>query len=96
VVLGITSGLASALPTSMLPASSAYAASKLALCKVMENLAAENPDVFVATVHPGMVETAMFTKSGAKADSLPMDKGTYSQLTDQSSFFFFAVSGREI
>ncbi|KAH7303659.1 hypothetical protein B0I35DRAFT_485023 [Stachybotrys elegans] len=54
----------------MLPASSAYAASKLVLCKVVENLATEHPDVFVAAVHPGMVETVVFTKGGAKADTL--------------------------
>ena len=59
----------------MLPGLSAYISSKLAQVKMLEFLAAENPNVFVASVHPGMVETAIFRKSGAKAEQLPMDKG---------------------
>ena len=59
----------------MLPGLSAYISSKLAQVKMLEFLAAENPNVFVASVHPGMVETEIFRKSGAKAEQLPMDKG---------------------
>jgi short-subunit dehydrogenase len=73
-LLGLTTGTVS-LPTVMLPGLSAYISSKLAQVKLLEFLAAENPNVFVASVHPGMVETAVFTKSGAKAEALPMDKG---------------------
>ncbi|PSS10967.1 hypothetical protein M430DRAFT_61331 [Amorphotheca resinae ATCC 22711] len=72
-LLGLTTGTVS-LPTVMLPGLSAYISSKLAQVKLLEFLAAENPNVFVASVHPGMVETAVFTKSGAKAEALPMDK----------------------
>ena len=63
----------------MVPGLSAYMASKLAQTKLIEYLAAENPNVFAASVHPGMVETDVFTKSGAKAESLPMDKSMLSQ-----------------
>jgi hypothetical protein len=47
----------------------------LAQEKLIEFFALEQPNMFAATVHPGMVETAVFTKSGAKAEALPMDKG---------------------
>lgn len=73
-VLAVTSGVTS-LPSSMLPGLSAYVASKLAQTKLIEFLASEQPDVFAATVHPGAVETAIFKKSGGKAESVPMDKG---------------------
>ncbi|ORY67018.1 short chain dehydrogenase [Pseudomassariella vexata] len=72
-ILALTTGT-TAMPAAMIPGLSAYMASKLAQTKIMEFLAAENPNVFAATVHPGMVETGIFTKSGAKAEMLPMDK----------------------
>ena len=55
---------------------SAYSSSKIAQLKVMEFLAAENPDVFVASVHPGVVMTDMtraFVAHGQK--NLPLDDG---------------------
>lgn len=73
-ILGVTTGTVG-LPPAMLPGLSAYISSKLAQVKVLEFLAAENPNVFVASLHPGMVETEVFKKSGAKAEALPMDKG---------------------
>ncbi|KAK0634266.1 hypothetical protein B0T17DRAFT_501948 [Bombardia bombarda] len=72
-ILGVISDT-SLLPTSYLPGLSSYVASKLAQAKVFEFLAAEHPDIFVATVHPGMVETANFYSTGASPESLPMDK----------------------
>ncbi|KAJ8131665.1 hypothetical protein O1611_g1961 [Lasiodiplodia mahajangana] len=60
-------------PTSMLVGLSGYLVSKLALAKTIEFLAAENPDVFFAAVHPGMVDTDLFRKSGATPDALAMD-----------------------
>ena len=59
---------------------SAYMASKLAQTKIIEYLVAEQPNIFGATVHPGMVETDVFTKSGAKAEELPMDKGKVTEI----------------
>ena len=73
-IIGVTTGT-SGLPPVMLPGLSAYISSKLAQVKMLEFLAAENPNLFVASMHPGMVETDIFTKSGAKAEHLPMDKG---------------------
>jgi len=52
---------------------SSYVASKLGLIKFIEVLAAEHPDVRFTTIHPGTVETNMFTKSGML--DLPTDKG---------------------
>ncbi|CAN8097826.1 unnamed protein product [Discula destructiva] len=72
-VLALTTGT-SAMPAARLPGMSAYMTSKLAQIKLIEYLAAEQPNVFAATVHPGMVETEIFAKSGANADKLPMDK----------------------
>lgn len=73
-IIGVTTG-ASALPPAMLPGISAYIGSKVAQIKFLEFLAAESPNIFVASVHPGMVETAMFLKSGSNAESMPMDNG---------------------
>ncbi|KAH0490037.1 hypothetical protein TgHK011_001522 [Trichoderma gracile] len=72
-VLAVTTGT-TALPATMVPGLSAYMSSKIAQTKLIEFLAAEHSNLFAATVHPGMVETAIFTKSGAKAESLPVDK----------------------
>lgn len=72
-VVALTTGT-TALPASMVPGLSAYMSSKLAQTKLIEFLAFEHPNLFAATLHPGMVETGIFTKSGASADSLPMDK----------------------
>lgn len=74
VIIGVTTGT-SGLPPAMLPGLSAYISSKLAQVKFLEFLAAENPNIFVASVHPGIVETSLFQKSGARAEVLPMDKG---------------------
>ncbi|KAJ0323539.1 hypothetical protein Brms1b_001419 [Colletotrichum noveboracense] len=73
-VIALTTGT-TALPVSMVPGLSPYMASKLAQTKIVEFLAAENPNLFAVTLHPGMVETDIFKKSGAKAEALPMDKG---------------------
>ncbi|KAJ9145049.1 Short chain dehydrogenase [Pleurostoma richardsiae] len=60
------------LPASMVTNVSSYVASKLGLIKFIEVLAAEHPDVRFTTIHPGTVETNMFTKSGML--DLPTDK----------------------
>ncbi|RYP16014.1 hypothetical protein DL767_010243 [Monosporascus sp. MG133] len=72
-ILGLTTDV-SFMPTTHLPGLSSYISSKLAQAKVYEFLAAENPDIFVATIKPGMVETANFYRSGATPDKVPMDK----------------------
>lgn len=75
-VIAVTTGT-TALPATMVPGLSAYMSSKLAQTKLIEFLAAEHSNLFAATLHPGMVETGIFTKSGAKAEALPMDKGAF-------------------
>lgn len=75
-VLALTTGT-TALPPAMVPGLSAYMASKLAQVKLVEHFAAENSHIMAANVHPGMVETKVFTRSGAKAEQLPMDTGKF-------------------
>jgi NAD(P)-dependent dehydrogenase (short-subunit alcohol dehydrogenase family) len=65
------------MPTKMLLGLSAYQNSKLAATKTIEYLALENPNIFCAAVHPGMVDTPLFRKSGATPEMLPMDTGEF-------------------
>ncbi|KAF2678232.1 hypothetical protein K458DRAFT_463704 [Lentithecium fluviatile CBS 122367] len=69
------------MPTKMLVGLSAYQNSKLAIVKTIGYLAIENPKIFCAAVHPGMVDMAMFHKSGASPDALPIDD-------DESRYFY--------
>ncbi|KAI0896942.1 hypothetical protein F4806DRAFT_495449 [Annulohypoxylon nitens] len=71
--IGVTTDI-SLMPAAYLPGLSAYNASKLAQAKIFEFLAAENPNIFIATVNPGMVETDNFYRTGGKTEKLPMDK----------------------
>jgi len=71
-VLAVTAG-AIVLPTKQVIGLSGYLCSKLAQIKTLEFLAAENPNMFFSSVHPGMIETDIFLKSGATPDMLPMD-----------------------
>lgn len=68
----------------MLTGLSAYGISKLAIVKLMEYIAAENPSIFTAALHPGMVETEIFKGSGTDPAAVPLDSGMFIQ-----SFFFF-------
>jgi NADP-dependent 3-hydroxy acid dehydrogenase YdfG len=70
----ITAG-AFVMPPAYTPGLSAYLTSKIAQSKVMEFVAAENPNLFVCTVHPGMIETDVFRSSGADPNQLPIDDG---------------------
>ncbi|KAI1270203.1 hypothetical protein F5Y18DRAFT_367519 [Xylariaceae sp. FL1019] len=63
----------SVMPVAYLPGLSSYVTSKLAQAKILEFLAAENPEVFIATMHPGMVHTDNFNRSGATPEACPMD-----------------------
>ncbi|KAK5273089.1 hypothetical protein LTR99_002483 [Exophiala xenobiotica] len=71
IILG-TSTMAVALPPAMLPRYSSYVVSKLATIKLNELLQEEHADVRFVTVHPGVVETDMFTKS--EMAGLPIDQ----------------------
>ncbi|OKL62460.1 hypothetical protein UA08_02908 [Talaromyces atroroseus] len=72
-ILSLTTGPATTFPAGHLKGLSAYMSSKTAGVKLIEFLAAENPHVFCASVHPGMVETYIFNKSLSNAAVLPMD-----------------------
>lgn len=50
--------------------------SKASQAKLVEYLAAENPEVLFCSVHPGVIDTAMLRKS--ELDSLPKDTGMHS------------------
>ncbi|KAL9027761.1 MAG: hypothetical protein Q9196_003765 [Gyalolechia fulgens] len=71
-ILGVIAG-ALVFPPTRTPGLSAYLTSKVAATKTLEFLAAENPSVFVASVHPGMIDTEIVRKSGAKPELLPLD-----------------------
>lgn len=62
-------------PAARLVNLSAYISSKLALIKLMEFLAVENPAVFAAALHPGMIDTHILRASGADPSNLPIDSG---------------------
>lgn len=72
-VIGYTAAIT--FPAAMLPGLSAYAISKLAIVKLMEYIVAENPSIFTAALHPGMVETDIFKASGTDPAAVPLDSG---------------------
>lgn len=65
------------LPTSgpVAQGASAYNCSKIALVRLFEYVSAENPEVFVVSVHPGAVDTDMLRSFGlyAKLDPAVLD-----------------------
>jgi len=69
-----TATMAVSLPTSFVTTGSSYVASKLGLIKFLEVLAAENPDVNIMILHPGVVDTDMMDKSEMRG-KLPLDNG---------------------
>lgn len=70
---GVTSGPFTFLAVAMI-GFSACLSSKLAQVKVLEFLAAENENVFVASVYPGMIETEIFGKGRVESSRpVPMD-----------------------
>ncbi|KAL9111037.1 MAG: hypothetical protein Q9227_004470 [Pyrenula ochraceoflavens] len=54
-------------PTKTVVGLSGYLVAKLAAIKAIEFLAVENPNIFCTAVHPGMVDTDIFRKSGELA-----------------------------
>ncbi|KAL4986838.1 hypothetical protein BDW68DRAFT_197814 [Aspergillus falconensis] len=70
-IIALTTGVA--FPPAIQPGLSAYIASKLALVKVIEYIAVENPSVFAAALNPGFVKSAMYDKVGSDNDSVPFD-----------------------
>ncbi|CAI6335357.1 unnamed protein product [Periconia digitata] len=72
VVFNVTS-LGAVVPARLSPRIGLYVASKAAAAKLIEVLALENPQVFWASVHPGVVKTKLFENAGLDAEVLPMD-----------------------
>lgn len=56
---------------------SAYCCSKFAQAKMLEYLAVDHPDLFVASAHPGCVETDMLRASLMQLDPAMLDDGMY-------------------
>ena len=83
-ILGVNANMIT-LPASSVPAAgaSAYSCSKFAQARLLEYVAAECEDVFVASVHPGCVETDMLVKSGIEMPEEWIDDGGF------LSFFLF-------
>ncbi|KAF2160313.1 hypothetical protein M409DRAFT_29167 [Zasmidium cellare ATCC 36951] len=69
-VIGMSSGVVT-FSSEMAQTASSYAASKIALNKVMEVFAAEHPQLNVKVFHPGVIETEMLAKS--ELSGLPID-----------------------
>jgi len=69
---------------------SAYITSKLTVIKLVEFLAAENPTIFAAALHPGMVDTNILQRSGADPSKLPIDSGKL-QLTTYSTLYVLSL-----
>ncbi|KAL4942564.1 hypothetical protein BDV06DRAFT_222085 [Aspergillus oleicola] len=60
-------------PAAMLQGLSGYTISKIAVLKLIEYIAAENPSVFAAALHPGVVDTDILRQGGADPATLPVD-----------------------
>ncbi|KAL1592028.1 hypothetical protein SLS60_011620 [Paraconiothyrium brasiliense] len=50
-----------------------YMSSKIAQAKLMEYIAHEHPELFVASVHPGVIDTKMLKEAELQASKLPQD-----------------------
>lgn len=74
-----------AMPPAYVPELSGYISSKVAQGKVLEFLAAENPNLFVCAVHPGLIDTDIFKSSGADPQQLPMDTGMFGNTSVMAS-----------
>ncbi|SMR55856.1 unnamed protein product [Zymoseptoria tritici ST99CH_3D1] len=75
---------------SYVPGMSSYAASKLAAGKVFEYLHHEHPELFVLSVHPGMIRTGM--ADTALADGVVVTV-PYDDVSLPASFMVWAASG---
>ena len=71
--------------------SSAYSCSKFAQAKLLEYVAAEHPDLFAVSVHPGCVDTELFRTAGLGAE---VDPGIFDDGMLSLSLFFFFFSNR--
>ena len=74
------------IPATRPPAtgSSAYITSKIAQVKLLEHVAAETPDVFVVSVHPGIVKTAILDNSQLHTKDFLFDDGKFRPIEAKS------------
>lgn len=70
VIINITSAAAT---VPLLPGYSSYATSKMAGVKLYEYLQAEHPKMHFMSIHPGVIETEMDSKTTASGTVLPHD-----------------------
>ncbi|SPQ23048.1 efb6c869-e10b-4306-a9b9-7bda8d414611 [Thermothielavioides terrestris] len=71
-VIALTTGML-AVPLALGPLMSGYTAAKMAQLRVIEYLAAEHPDLFVASAHPGMYDTPLLASMQQPLDGVPLD-----------------------
>ena len=75
-ILDLNTGLLGIGPE-LLPGLSGYISSKFARVSLLEFVAAENPGIFVASVHPGVADAEKVQVSGDQADEQPMITGKH-------------------
>jgi NAD(P)-dependent dehydrogenase (short-subunit alcohol dehydrogenase family) len=61
-MVGVSTGAVS-FPEKFLVGHSSYVVAKIAIIKLMQMIGVENPDVRTVTIHPGVIETQMYTKA---------------------------------
>ena len=81
-IVGINANMIS-LPAASVPTAgaSAYNCSKVAQAKLLEYVAAEHEDLFVASVHPGCIESDMLKHSLIEMAPEWMDDGEFLSLS---------------
>ncbi|RDW63143.1 SDR family NAD(P)-dependent oxidoreductase [Aspergillus mulundensis] len=95
-IIGLTTAIP--FPAAVGKGLSGYITSKLAVARILEYIAAENPGVFTAALNPGTVHTAMFDKLGADPgqqafDSVDLPADFMVWLTSKEASF---LSGRVV
>ena len=93
-IVGITADLINHPASHPIAAgTSAYASSKFAQLKLLEYVAAEHPDLFVVSAHPGCVDTDMLKSMGASEAAIEqgfIDDGGFLSF----SLFYFCYLSR--
>jgi len=93
-IIGVSAGMIHLPPsTPIASGSSAYITSKLAQIRLLEHIAAENSDVFVVSVHPGVVETELLESSNIEsAPGQKIDRALMDDVNLPAHFFVWASS----
>lgn len=72
----VVSAAGCVLPASVGAGLTGYMTSKVAQTKLVEYLAHEHPGLFICSVHPGVIDTAMLRAAELHNSQLPLDTGT--------------------